>query len=129
MRRLMGKLTADERDCLDRLEAWDAKIEFLLGMYDPRGLLPRRDLPEARELYTALKRGLEAEHRDCANSRRHPPLTEAEERWYARTIHEAFVHLRARTNASSQKWLDSLYEARMDISHTIFKMKAVEGGN
>ena len=123
----MRKLTSDERDCLERLEAWDDKIKRLMDMYDPRGVLPQRDLAEARELYTALKRGLEAEFRSCDSSRRHPPLTDAEQRWYALTVHKAFCHLRARTNAVPKKWFDSLYEAQMDISHTIFKMKAVEG--
>ena len=125
----MRQLTDDERGCVVRLEDWDARIERILGMFYPRGVLPRRDLAEARELYTALKRGLEAEYRDCANSRRHPPLNEAEKRWYARTIHQAFVHLRARTNAAPEKWLGSLHESQMDLSHVIFQMKAVEGEN
>ena len=125
----MGKLTTDERDCLERLEVWLANIERLLGMYDPGGLLPQRDLPAARQLYTLLERGLEAEDRDCKNRQRHPPLTEAEQRWYARTIHEVFVHLQAGTNAAPEKWHHSLYEARREISHIILQMTSVESGD
>ena len=105
----MRELTTDERDCLTRLEAWDAKIEYILGLYDQHGRVPR---DAAAELYTALKRDIEAEYRDCQNSRRRPPLTKAEEVWYTRTIHQACVRLQARTNASPTHRKRSISRAR-----------------
>lgn len=129
--RLDGKwkttvLTPDEQVVLYRLEDWHARIEQILGMFDDQGVLPRSRLEEARTLYTDLKRGLEEEYRDLSNSRRDPPLNVTERRWYQRTIHQAFVHLRAKTNAAPERWLDSLGEARMDIGRMIFEMKEFE---
>jgi len=122
----MTVLTPDEQVLLYRLEDWHAKIEQILGIFDERRVLPRSRLDEARRLYTALKRGLEKEYHGLSNSRRDPPLNAAERRWYQRTIHQAFVHLRAKTNSAPERWLDSLGEARMDIGRAVFDMKEYE---
>ena len=121
----MRALTADEHDCLTRLEEWHAKIGQIFGLYDQHDHLSRQGAAEARERYTALKRALEAEHRDCDNSQRRPPLTKAERMWYARTIHQAFVRLLARTHAPND-WSSLLFEAQSEIFLTISAMKVVE---
>ena len=125
----MKNLNADERDCLDRLKAWLAKVERIQNMYEPRGRIPRSDHAEARELYAALKRGLEAESRDLTNTRRRPPLTQAETQWYQPTIVEAHLHLEAPTNSTPEKWFSSLYDAQFDFSHMISQLKAARGGS
>ena len=118
-------LTPDERDVLERLEAWAAKMRELMDFIGDRPRLPRTDEERAREMYRAIKDPLCAEYRKGDTGRGGAAQTEAERRWYQRTIHQACVHLYAPINTTpGPKWFSSLYEARADLTHTIFEMKA-----
>lgn len=116
-------LTTDELACLKRLQAWQARIDKVLALFDPRGVLPRGRLGEARALFTALKRDLKAEYRRGGGPPQ-SPVTDAEATLYQPTIHEAFVSLQAaRSSAPPEKWVGALYDASTDFSNMIAQLR------
>lgn len=117
-------LTADEQDVLQRLERWRDRMTTLQRMFDDHGALTRQYVEVAKERYTALKRDLIAEHGSLSNSRRDPPLTAAEVRWYARPIGQARFELLVPVNARPEKWRNSLSTAKFHITSAIKKMQA-----
>src|SRR5687767_3471528 len=117
-------LTPEEAAVLRRLEGWINRVQRIEEIFDlEQGELPYARQGEARELFLLLKRDLEAEFQSISDSRRRPPLTDAEHRWYAGTIHEAYVHVRVETSPSPESWLPALFEVREDLEHTIFTLR------
>jgi hypothetical protein len=116
-------LTPDEQSVLQRLEAFLSRVEQIQQMFNKQGTVPAEHVDGARELYTSLNRDLEAEYISTSRSRRRPPLTGAEQQWYASTVHEAHVHFSAPTNSSPEKWFSCLYDAEIDLAHTISGMR------
>ena len=116
-------MTADERECLDRLSQWKNRIDALMAMYDrDRAFIPAVDIASARALYVSLKADLRAEHQRLSNSRRRP-RNPAEDRWYTSTIHAALNALSAPTNSRPEKWFSGLYDASTDFSHMLGQMR------
>lgn len=116
-------LTPDEQSVLQRLEVFLGRVEQIQQMFNKQGTVPAEHVDRARELYTTLKRDLEAEYRSTASSRRRPPLTDAERQWYASTVHAAYVHLSAPTNSAPDKWFSCLDDAEIDLTHAISGMR------
>lgn len=117
-------LTPEEAAVLRRLEGWINRVDRIEEMFDPeQGEMSYARQAEARALYVRLKRDLEAEFQSISDSRRRPPLNEAEHQWYAGTMHEAYMHLRAETSPSPESWLPALLEVREDLEHTIFTLR------
>jgi hypothetical protein len=111
---VFSTLTPEEAAVLRRLEGWINRVQRIEEILDPA---------EARALYVRLKRDLDAEFQSISDSQRRPPLNDAEYHWYAGTIHEAYVHLRAETSPAPASWLPALFEVRQDLEHTIFTLR------
>jgi hypothetical protein len=119
-------LTASERDCLVRLEIWREKIEGLLGMFTPTGILARKDVCSARERFASIKRDLETECHLGAHSVRTVPRTEAQQRYYYPALSDALSTLRIPTNAVPEGWVSSLFQASLDLSRVIDELRTNE---
>jgi hypothetical protein len=115
-------MTQDEQDCFNKLQAWIARFDELMSLYErDRPFVPSAQVARARDLYAKLKADLDIEQRRLNNSRlRH---TEAERRWYATTLHSARGHLRAPTNARPETWHSDLYNSRGDFFADLLAMK------
>lgn len=120
-------MNADERSVFRRMEKWVARIDELLAMFGSRGVMPRKDLDLGRDRYASLKDDLKREHRDLSNSRRHAPLTPAEEHWYSRAVHSAMAHRSAPINSAPEQWLDYLHTAHSDFTIALSRMSAAGG--
>lgn len=116
-------LSLEERGILARLQRWRDDIQRIMDLYDrDRPILPRQHVDEARTLYAKLKAELGSEYKTHQSSRRKPPLTDAEKRWYVDVVHEAFVHLHAAVNHAPEKIFSSLYDAQTDVDFRIGEM-------
>jgi hypothetical protein len=126
-RGVMGKkkpaMSDDEQDVFRRLKDWAEELDSLMRLYTDRGLMPAERRDEARAMYRNIKEGLRREYQRQNTQRGAAAQTAAERRWYERTVHEAFVRLRAPITASPEKWFDGVYSAYDDFIHTLYQMK------
>ena len=121
---VFSTLTPEEAAVLRRLEGWINRVHRIQEMFESeQGEVSYARVAEARELFLRLKRDLEAEFQSISSSHRRPPLNEAEHQWYAGTIHEAYVHLRAEMSPSPESWMPALFEVREDLEHTTFTLR------
>lgn len=117
-------MNADERQCLERLEAWAKKIDTLLQVLGEKPRLIGAEATRAKALYREIKDGLRGEYRQGASLRGNAALTDAERRWYHPAIHEAYVHLYAPLNSTpGPAWSRSLAEASMDLTHMASQLR------
>ena len=117
-------LTADEDDVLERLGSLAEKIEACMKLFNDQQFPRAGKEEEIRENYRNIAEVLRAEEKRTSSSRE--VFSAAERRWYSRTVQQATNHLRAPVNASpGPKMFSSLYEAKRDLTQTIFTMKDV----
>ena len=110
-------MTSEERHVRDRLERWCGRVDQV------RRMLVQEYPDAARAHYATLKRDLKDEIRLVSNSRRDPPLTNAERHFYDRPIRQAVAHLLTSTNASIEKILASVSQAHSDLSLGLARLK------
>jgi hypothetical protein len=83
----------------------------------------------ARELYRSIKGGLRQDYRSGETDRGYEALTDAEQRWYYPTIHEAYGALHSQVRATTgQKLFGELSDAHSMIVIRIGEMKQSLGG-
>ncbi|MGE5816275.1 MAG: hypothetical protein ACM36C_17445 [Acidobacteriota bacterium] len=120
------QMSEEERRVYDRLTEWAAQLDALLHMYIPdRRLMRREHRDEGRTLYRAVKNALGAEHRRFRSRRGEAAQSDAEQRWFQGTVHEAYLHMDASARASAETWFDGVVAARADIALGMSEMREV----
>jgi hypothetical protein len=112
-------LTNDERDVLERLEAWELQIQRILLAYGHEGNVPSLPQNEVRALYWSLKLDLRAAVKVGETEEGRAQMTDAERKFLYPAVQAAAAHLSPRVDARPEEWHQSLCDALSDFSDAV----------
>jgi hypothetical protein len=116
-------------DVLQRLDAIRDESDRILELFDNGRRVPDAKVPEARELFRALKESLQAEYKRMATVKGQAALSEVEARLYWPAIQDAWANTlvgSARWNSRpDRRWHDSLCNVSSSMRHWIGDLRSV----